>query len=61
LLYTQTYYYDNGKIKEQGEVRYSQAVFDYERIGTWTLYDENGNPTKSQKYAGGKVINEKNL
>jgi hypothetical protein len=61
LLYTQIYYYSNGKIKEQGEMRYNKAEFDYEKIGTWMFYNESGKATKSQKYASGQVVNEKNL
>lgn len=61
LLYTQTYYHENGKLKEQGEMRYNKAEFDYERIGSWILFDENGNPTKSQKYASGQIVSEKKL
>lgn len=61
LIYLQSYYYANGKLKEQGEMKYDKAVFDYERIGTWKLYDENGTPTKEVKYASGKVQSEKTL
>jgi antitoxin component YwqK of YwqJK toxin-antitoxin module len=53
LLYTQSYYYDNGNLKEQGSVKYNKAMFDYERIGVWKLYDKNGNETKQQKYING--------
>lgn len=61
LLYSQTYYHENGNLKEQGEMKYNKAEFDYERIGTWILYNENGKPTKSQKYASGQIVSEKNL
>ncbi len=61
LLYTESFYYANGKLKEQGETKYDRSMFDYKRIGTWKLYDENGNPTKVVKYASGKVISEKKL
>ena len=61
LIYTQTYYHDNGKMKEQGEMKYDKAMFDYMRIGIWTLFDETEKPSKSQKYASGAVISEKNL
>jgi antitoxin component YwqK of YwqJK toxin-antitoxin module len=53
LVYTQTYYYDNGNLKEQGSVKYNKALFDYERIGVWKLYDKNGSVTKQQKYING--------
>ena len=53
LVYTQSYYYDNGNLKEQGSVKYNKAMFDYERIGVWKLFDKDGNPTKQQKYING--------
>jgi len=61
LLFTQIYFYENGNPKEQGEMRYNKAEFDYEKIGTWMLFDKNGKPTKSQKYAVGQVVSEKTL
>jgi antitoxin component YwqK of YwqJK toxin-antitoxin module len=61
LIYTQTYYHSNGKIKEQGEMLYNKALFDYERKGTWHIFDENGKPTKDVKYASGKIQSEKDL
>jgi len=61
LIYLQSYYHSNGKLKEQGQVKYNKAMFDYERFGTWVLFDEKGTPIKEQKYAVGKVVSEKNL
>ena len=61
LLYTQIYYHENGNIKEQGEIRYSMEVFDYQRIGTWKQYDKNGSATKEVKYSSGNIVSEKNL
>ena len=61
LVYTQTYYHANGQIKEQGEMFYNKNVFDYERIGSWKTFDENGSPKKETKYVNGKVHSEKNL
>lgn len=53
LLYDEIKYYSNGKVKEQGQVQYDKAMFDYKRIGTWKLFDESGNMTKQQKYING--------
>jgi len=61
LVYTQIYYHSNGQIKEQGEMYYNKAIYDYERIGTWRIFDENGKPTKDVKYSSGKIQSEKNL
>ncbi|MCB0402271.1 MAG: hypothetical protein KDD41_09330 [Flavobacteriales bacterium] len=61
LVYTQSYYYANGNLKEQGEMQYDKAMFDYKRIGSWKLFNESGVPTKLQKYASGDVVSEKDL
>lgn len=61
LTYTQTYYYPNQQIKEQGKLKYNKVLFDYQKIGKWMFYDENGTPTKEQTYAIGKLHAEKNL
>ena len=53
LIYLQSYYHENGNLKEQGNVKYNKAMFDYERYGIWKLYDANGNETKQQKYING--------
>ncbi len=53
LIYTQSYYHSNGNLKEQGEVKYNKSMFDYERVGVWKLYDNNGNQSKQQKYING--------
>ena len=61
LLYSQSYYYENGNLKEQGVVKYDKAMFDYSRIGDWKLYNENGVAIKIQKYTNGVVHSEQNL
>ena len=61
LIYLQSYYHPNGKLKEQGQVKYNKTMFDYERFGKWIIFDKNGTPVKEQKYAVGKVISEKDL
>ena len=61
LIYTESSYYPNGKLKEQGGVKYDSSMFDYKRIGNWKLFDENGTPTKEVKYASGNIVSEKNL
>ncbi len=61
LIYTQTYYHPNGKIKELGEMMYNKSEFDYQNIGVWKVYDSNGTPTKEIKYVKGAIQSEKNL
>ncbi len=61
LLYNQSYYYENGNLKEQGVVKYDKTMFDYSRIGDWKLYNESGVATKIQKYTNGVVHSEQDL
>jgi antitoxin component YwqK of YwqJK toxin-antitoxin module len=61
LIFIQSYFHANGQLKEQGEMKYDKAMFDYKRIGSWKLYDENGSPIKLVKYASGKIQSEKSL
>lgn len=61
LTYIQSYYHDNGNLKEQGEMIYDKNEFDYKRMDTWKLFDENGNPTKEIKYYKGEVKSERDL
>ena len=61
LLYIQSYFHTNGQIKELGQMKYNKSEFDYQNIGTWKKFDENGNPIKEIKYASGQVVSEKNL
>lgn len=49
-------YYDNGKLKEEGGMKYSPEAFDYVKDGNWTYYDETGKQIKKEKYASGSVI-----
>lgn len=59
LIYIKTEYYPDGKIKEQGEVLYNKAIFDYQKYGTWIYNDENGVLKKQETYTNGKVTKEK--
>jgi len=61
LTYSQISYHENGNIKEQGTVKYDRALFDYQRIGEWKIYNENGAAIKIQKYVNGTVQSEQNL
>ena len=43
-----TYYYDNGKVQQQGYFK------DGKLDGVWTSYDENGNKKFSGEYVNGE-------
>lgn len=49
-------YFENGKLKEEGEMKYSADALDYVKEGTWVYYDELGKQTRKEKYHnGGKI------
>ncbi|MBK6835536.1 MAG: hypothetical protein IPG89_15175 [Bacteroidetes bacterium] len=54
--YTHKEYFDNGKLKEEGEMKFSVDASDYVKEGTWIYYDESGKETRKEKYHnGGKI------
>lgn len=61
MLYTQTYFYENGQVKEIGEMKYDKSMFDYLRVGTWKYFDVAGSTKKEVKYVNGEVFSEKNF
>jgi antitoxin component YwqK of YwqJK toxin-antitoxin module len=51
--YSKKEYFENGKIKAEGEMRYNASVIDYQRDGTWKVYDESGKMT-TEKWINGE-------
>ena len=45
-----TYYYDNGKVQQEGFFK------DGKLDGVWVSYDENGNKTAIAEYKNGKKV-----
>lgn len=61
LIYTQTYFHENGKIKKMGQMKFLKMEFDYQNIGTWIEYDNTGRAIKEIKYASGAIQSETDL
>lgn len=55
LTYTVTEYYENGSIKLKGYLRYSENIYDYQKIGTWVYYNTDGSENKEEKYIDGEL------
>ncbi|MCX7729457.1 MAG: hypothetical protein N2203_08300, partial [Bacteroidia bacterium] len=49
-IYVYKEYYENGKIKEEGNLNFRKDMNDYVKTGVWKLYDEQGNLNKSVNY-----------
>ena len=61
LVYTQTYFHENGEVKKVGQMKFLKMEFDYQNIGTWLEYDKNGKAIKEIKYASGAILTETDL
>ena len=59
LIFDQKEYHTNGQLKEGGQLEYDNDMFDFQRIGKWMYYDENGNLMKEEWYNNGSVHKEK--
>jgi len=53
-IYSSKEYYENGNIKEEGQVIYSEAVGDYQKNGKWKFYDERGGLKEEKSFAKGE-------
>ncbi|GIV28339.1 MAG: hypothetical protein KatS3mg027_2153 [Bacteroidia bacterium] len=49
-LYSYKEYYENGNVKEEGNLNYRKDMNDYVKNGVWKFYDEQGNLVKSVNY-----------
>ncbi|MEI6489230.1 MAG: hypothetical protein WCP52_09720 [Bacteroidota bacterium] len=54
-IYSKKEYYENGKIKAEGEMIYIPNKSDYVKDGSWTIYDEQGKSSK-EKWVKGEEI-----
>ena len=54
-IYSKKEYYENGKIKAEGQMKFSPSDIDYKKDGEWKYYDENGQVTTEQWVKGEAV------
>jgi len=54
-LYSHKEYFETGKIKEEGNLKYSVDKLDYVKEGEWKTYDETGKVLKAEKYQNGEL------
>jgi antitoxin component YwqK of YwqJK toxin-antitoxin module len=57
-LYFKKEYYENGNIKEEGQLRFNPAAIDYQKIGTWKVYDESGKVSEENWVNGERVASK---
>ncbi len=58
-LYISKEFFPNGNIKEEGQVAYNPEMLDYQKIGSWKTYREDGKQKSEQLYVNGKLDSEK--
>ena len=52
-VYSSKEYYDNGNIKEEGQVIFNEGMGDYQKNGKWKFYNENGSLKEEKTFSGG--------
>ena len=55
LEFTKKEYYSSGRVKIEGILNYNKDMFDYQRNGEWSYYDENGTLKKQEYYIKGEL------
>jgi len=53
-IYSKKEYYENGNLKAEGTMKYNASVIDYQKDGTWKIYDESGKLTATETWQSGE-------
>ena len=53
-IYSSKEYYDNGNIKEEGDLIYNDGISDYQKKGKWKFYDESGKLKEEKSFTKGE-------
>lgn len=56
-MYMHKEFYETGKIKEEGSLKFSEAKSDYVKEGEWKYYDEATKLIKTEVYQNGELRN----
>jgi antitoxin component YwqK of YwqJK toxin-antitoxin module len=60
-IYSSKEYWKNGTVKEEGNRIYNNAVNDYQKTGTWFLYDSSGVKIAEEDYVKGELNEERKM
>jgi antitoxin component YwqK of YwqJK toxin-antitoxin module len=52
-IYDAAEYFSNGNVKSKGDKKWAPGVGGYVKIGTWTIYDINGNVVRTEYFEAG--------
>jgi antitoxin component YwqK of YwqJK toxin-antitoxin module len=53
MVYASKEYYDNGNIKEEGQLIFNESMGDYQKNGLWKFYNENGSIKEQKTFSKG--------
>jgi antitoxin component YwqK of YwqJK toxin-antitoxin module len=53
-VYTSKEYYDNGNIKEEGQMIFNESMGDYQKNGKWVFYKEDGAVKEEKTFSHGE-------
>lgn len=53
-IYSKKEYYENGTVKEEGTLRFNSQIADYQKDGSWKIYNETGSLTAEELYVNGE-------
>ncbi len=53
-VYSSKEYYDNGNLKEEGEMYYNAGISDYQKNGKWKFYKEDGSLKEEKTFSKGE-------
>ncbi|MFH0866250.1 MAG: hypothetical protein V1904_08645 [Bacteroidota bacterium] len=60
-IYSSKEYWKNGAIKEEGMRIFNNTVQDYQKTGTWNVYDSGGNKIAEEDYVKGLLNDERKM
>ena len=49
-------YYENGNLKEEGEMHFNPQVIDYQKNGKWKTYNDSGKIMTEENYQDGEIM-----
>ena len=59
MTYISQEYFENGILKEEGKIIFNTTMYDYEKLGKWVIFDQNGKLLKEEFYEKGVLSKEK--
>ena len=54
-IYSKKEYYENGNLKEEGNMKFSPDTFDYVKDGKWKTYNDEGKKISEEAYSNGQL------